>query len=394
MTKTKSNRATLAIAAMAAVGLLPACGDLKNNTISVDMVSYASDGSVVLFSVAGIDVYDGRLQKHLRHIAIDGLAEPPGIGELTYSLSGDGTVAAVAYSPNPTISDAAWGMNTRVGVYRISDGVRLNLTEIPDAGAAPYFHSLMDLAISPGGALIYGNTVGSGTEQGRVIDAASGALIWTGDGAWGKPVWSADGTTLFGLNEDPNSGEPTSLDALDGRSGALKWRTNLFDPSTSRGINVGDLALVGDGTSLTGEALDTSEGVCISSSCPASYPIWSSADGSMTDELAGLPQTSGTGYGSNGDSFTCNATGTCAARTSGLTPPQSQTFYVWIYKTDGTTLQELPTPDTNLQGSMAISPDGKFITIADNPGSQGGVNVYSIADGSLVGSVAFPIETF
>jgi hypothetical protein len=43
---------------------------------------------------------------------------------------------------------------------------------------------------------------------------------------------------------------------------------------------------------------------------------------------------------------------------------------------------------------MAVSPDGKFVTMADNAGEQGGVTVYRVDDGSVVGSRTFPTDTF
>jgi hypothetical protein len=60
---------------------------------------------------------------------------------------------------------------------------------------------------------------------------------------------------------------------------------------------------------------------------------------------------------------------------------------VRVYKTDGTELQEVPPQGDDGQGSMAISPDGQFITIAPVSGLPGAVKVYRIADGAIVGSL-------
>jgi hypothetical protein len=43
---------------------------------------------------------------------------------------------------------------------------------------------------------------------------------------------------------------------------------------------------------------------------------------------------------------------------------------------------------------MAISPDGKLFAIAPTDGLSGSVTVFSIDDGSVVGSHAFTTETF
>jgi hypothetical protein len=344
------------------------------------MVSYSSDGSLVLFGAAGIDVYDGHLQRRSRHMDISDLAMPPGIGEFTHAVSPDGTVAAVAYSPNPTISNDAWGMNSRLGIYRISDGTLLNMLEIPDAGAAPYLHALMALAISPGGALVYANTVGDGTAKGRVVDTMTGTLLWTGDAAWAEPNWSADGTTLFGLYEDPSSGSDTSLDALDGTSGMVKWRTKLYDPAKATGSLLGVLALTGNGSLLTGPA---TENPYANGTCPPDYPFWSTGDGGLTRTLPAVPGSSFFGLDlTEGSGFVCNATETCAVLIS-----VSNSSYVRVFKTDGTQLLEVPPQDGASQGSMAISPDGQFITIAPVSGLPGAVNVYRIVDGAIVGSL-------
>src|SRR5215510_14821803 len=124
----------LAIAALAAaLGVSPACGDLKNNAVPIDLVSYRPDGSLVMFTQAGIYVFDGRLQTQISQISLNAVAVPPSIGLFNYSLSVDGTVAAVSYNGNSTISTGASAMNTRIGIYRIPGGVLLNTFELPDA---------------------------------------------------------------------------------------------------------------------------------------------------------------------------------------------------------------------------------------------------------------------
>ena len=384
-TMAKTNKRTtipLAIAALAAatVGALPACGDLKNNTIPIDLISYRPDGSLVLFTTAGISVYDGSLRNEINHIPLDALAVPPFIGGFTYMLSADGSVAAVAYGEA--------GMNGRVALYRIPEGDLLKTFELADEPG-------YDMSLSPDGKLLCAFYGGNNFEV-RMVDAVSGTQLWTSPVAGHFPVWSSDGTTLFVTNGDPlaRADEHHSLDALDANTGAVKWSTDLHT------ANISGLALVGNGTSLTGPALGPYPGPCdLPGDCPPFYPFWSSADGTLTRQLPGVPRTTNVGSNPRGFAgFACNATDTCAFRMAEFTlvptDPDWQTSFVRLYKTDGTELGRLPmVPDAaSSNGSMAISPDGKFITIADD--FHGGAKVFSVDDGTIVASRTFPTETF
>jgi hypothetical protein len=130
------------------------------------------------------------------------------------------------------------------------------------------------------------------------------------------------------------------------------------------------------------------------------FPFWSAADGTLTGQLPGLPQTELTGSNPRGFAgFACNATDTCAVRMSEFTLPPGpdwQTSFVRLYKTDGTELARLPMDPAAAsgQGSMTISPDGRFIAIADDWGSQGGAKVFSTEDGAIVASRTFSTQTF
>jgi hypothetical protein len=363
MTTTKSlNTAAL----VAALCVLPACGSAHKGTEQVDLVAYTPSGSLVLFSPPGIDVYDGRLQNHIRHIPLGSFTGPPPLGQLRYSLSPDGTVGAVSYNTDLP------GTNTRVALFRIPDGDNLAVVEIPDAATYNFIQSVRDLAVSPGGSLVYVNTSGNGS-QGRMVDTATGALLWTSDSGWELPIWSADGTTLFAVSGDPSAAN--ALAALDANTGAVKWQIDLSGTGTD------GLALISDGALLTGPTTH-------SSTDPFNV-FWSTADGTSEGELPPEPNTSYGGGNPHGwAGFACNATDTCALRVSEFHwAPQPQSNYVRIFKTDGTTLQTVPTTDINTQGSMAISPDGTLITIANSVGEPAGVKVYRVGDGQAVGAL-------
>lgn len=375
-----------ALALLAALSALPACGDLKNNSVSIDLVSYQSDGSLVLFTPAGIYVYDGLLQTKINQIPIDAVAVPPFVGLFNYCLSADGTVAAVSYTGNSTISTGASAMNTRIGIYQIPGGNLLNTFELPDAAPADTILASTDLALSPDGKLLYAFSYSAGPKA-MMVDTHTGVPVWVRDTEWHLPVWSADGATLFALNGTPGVASSFPLVAVDAATAALRWSDDLND------MQAGGLALVGDGTLLTGAAVDLSAGSCTTwPDCPPPiYPLWSATDGTETARIPSAPRTILTGSNPHGwAGFACNATDTCAVRLSAFNPAQSS--FVQLYKTDGTMLQRLPLESmvgepgaASAQGSMAISPDGKFIAIAADPGAPGGVTVFNLEDGSTQG---------
>jgi DNA-binding beta-propeller fold protein YncE len=381
----------LVMAALAgAMGAPSGCGDLKNNTVHIQLVSYRPDGSLVLCSSAGIYVYDASLRTQVRHIPLDALATPPfdDDGEFWFTVSADGSVAAASYS---RLNE---GANSRIATYRIPEGDLLNIFETGAPLPPSYRNTVYDMVLSPDGKLLY---VTNGADI-LVFDTVSSAQLWTTDRLGHTlAAWSSDGATLFATQGDVTGGpdNPFSLDALDARTGAIKWSTDLHH----EGIT--GVALVGDGGSLTGPAYDPSAEPCDPIlSCPPFFAFFSSADGTLTGELPGLPQTTLTGSNPRGFAgFACNATDTCAVRMSEFTLPPGpnwQTSFVRLYKTDGTELQRLPMDPAGAssQGSMTISPDGKFVAIADDWGTQGGAKVFSTDDGTIVAAHTFPTETF
>jgi hypothetical protein len=396
----------LLIAALAALVGLPACGDLQNNTINVDLVGYTPDGSLVMFTRAGIEIYDGVLQRRINHISLEALAVPPYplFNYFGYSLSPDGTAAAVLYYGTP---DDALPVNTKVAIYSIPDGRLLNLFELDDK-PPPYTQGItMAFSLSPRGKLFYvaesilseTDSGVTGTPQSRLFDTATGALSWSKDGWWIQPVWSADGGTLFGAKLGNTDYIASSLDALDASSGMPTWTIDMTGTMPSF-QNLSALALVGNGTLLTGVAYSPPTLVPCGGpdagpgDCSPIYPIVSASDGASVGQLPALPHTTFTELINTGfNNFVCNATDTCAARLSDFT--SNQVFYLRVFKTDGTELQRIPIGPGGASGeaAMAISPDGQFVATAADY-AQGGVKVFSVADGKVVGSRSFPVDTF
>jgi len=88
---------------------------------------------------------------------------------------------------------------------------------------------------------------------------------------------------------------------------------------------------------------------------------------------------------------------TCAVRliTWDASERQVATF-VRVYKIDGTVLQTLPTPTGETIESIAISPDGAFVTTGNPSDLGGGATVYRVEDGGIyqaedLGRLAFSV---
>jgi hypothetical protein len=290
----------------------------------------------------------------------------------------------------------------------------LNLFELDDAATPTFSQGVGALAPSPDGTRLYVRSIDDEGWTAAVLDTATAAPIWTQSGDWLLPVWSPDGAVLFAMNEDV-AALTSSLDALDAGTGAVKWRTHLTDPNSNVG-GITALALVGNGTSLTAPQFDPSNEppACLGSlwepgECPPVTSFWSAADGTLAAQLPPVPLTMDfPGNAALAESFVCNATDLCAERLVEYTPPTPNDLgsfvirpaptglYVRLYRTDGTELQRLliKPGGASANGSMAISPDGQFIAIADDPVSAGGVKLFSVADGTIVGSQSFPTDTF
>ena len=392
--KTTTKATGLATVALAAVlGALPGCGDLQKrppkNTIPVDLVATRPDGSTVLFTVAGIYVFDGLLLAQWNHIPFDALGVPPlnsagpsggDAGVLRFSLSADGNTAAVSFSPI-TVQG-----NTRIALYRMPGGELLNTFEPTVDPASPLYVDTQ--ALSPDGSLLCALVeIVNGTTTMMMIDVATGTTLWTKVGAKALPVWSPDGATLFAGTQNLATAD-SSVEALDARSGALKWS---YDLSTN--VVMG-LAVVGDGSLLAG-AVDppTDTPGMRAGDWPPFYPFWSAADGTPAMQVAPVAHTWFYATGPNGyANFACNGTDTCAAGLNEWNDPERQNF-IHVYKPDGTVLLTLPTPVGKAINSMAISADGNFITIANPYDLGGGATVFSLVDGKKLNSQIFTTDS-
>ena len=350
-------------------------GSSSGGTIPVDILAYRPDGSLVLFTEQAIHVFDGTLEHELSTIPLAFPTTPSDAMPLRmrFSLSGDGATAAVSYSSFQDMKPST------IEIFGIPGGELLNRFDFPDV------YSIETPALSPDGKLLY-----AVSNAPTMFDAATGAIVWTDTTQALRllPVWSPDGATLFTVEAQ----QSRKLDALDARTGTLKWQTDLDSRPDTNSDAVLGLAVTGHGALLAGAAEPPGFTPCNDAGDCSFFPYWSTADGTPQARLPYVPDTGI--YESTVDglgAFACDATDTCVTGLRDFSRP-NQPLHLRVYKSDGTVLANLPADGAT--PSVAFSPDGQFIATAAEFGTHGGAKVFSVANGKVVGQVSFPIETF
>jgi hypothetical protein len=348
-------------ALLTAATSVAACGDLqKRADFSVGGLAYAPDGTLVVFTNGGIFMYDDpRLETEKGRILLQGVETFRGLESYRYSLSADGTVAAVAYSQVSSES-------TTIALYSIPTGAPLKMLETMTGYP---FVALQDLALSPHGDLVVANPSDFSGLPLTTIDAATGTA-WSIDQKF-LPVWSRDGATLYVLGSESVPAVENTLFAYSA-AGDLKWSQPL-----SRGLL--RLAMVGGGETLAAMA-NLPDCAVNGGTCQLLLPFWSGVDGTLTAEVPVPANVSGLlGV------FTCSATDdVCAVQ---LSKDFSMPPWLQIYRPDGTIVATL---STGAAYAVALSPDGQFVAVSGPDAHD--VAVFRIADGTRVGSHVFTAE--
>ena len=384
MTMTMTRRLT-AIAFLTTFALLPACGDL--GSARVDEIAYEADGSLVVFMATGIHVLAPSLYRESITIPFDDLPVNTAPLASRYSLSADGRVAAVAFSPpvgstekmSITLFDMTTG--TRAQTFQLED-------EAPISGGERIERNVVDLRLSPRADLVYVRAYRTSDEGGNVysfrsmvIDVASGAVLWTDDSVFNYPTFSPDGTRLFV--------------AVDG------FRVQALDPRTGAGLYVFDLPVAVEvprrlnGLSFTADG--TLAGIidppCSEvTDCAPSFASWSPADLTLLGERPGRAGTYDTNVVNTrgfGAAFACSPwNGLCALGLKDVSLSLPGSDRVAVTLSDGAPVRELTVPAAaNL---MAFAPDGQMLAVlsVDN----GPVQVFNVDDGKLVASLSFDLN--
>jgi hypothetical protein len=372
-------------ALLAAVATAPACGDLKKETyFSVDRLAYGPDGTLVVFTNGGLFLFaDPSLETEKGRIPLDGLPTLDGYARYDYSLSRDGTVAAVSYSAYPAMQPVE---ATKVALYRVPGGERLTTFRVDDGLQGNHSHALAGLALSPRGDLVAVLPFDSGPSGASltVVDAATGVIIWRAAGDKRLlPAWAPDGATLYVMEFGPPV--PYQLQAFDALAGSLKWSRDDLS------LVPDALAITADGTMLAGVGAAWPDGPCQNvGDCPSVYPFWSTADGSQVTQVPGVPGTVSF-VGGSYSGLRCSATDdACAAPLAEVNAQNpEEPFIVRIYRPDGTVVATVHTLGPPLD--VALSPDGLYVAAIDYL-QVPEVRVYRIADGTLVGSRLFAAD--
>lgn len=378
-------KAHLAMTALLAVTTAaPACGDLQTRAhFAVDSVSYAPDGTLVVFTNGGIFLYDDpRLETRTGLIHLHGLPAFKEPAQYRYSLSRDGTMVAVSYSPPSSV-------NTQMALYRVSDGAPSRPFEVGSMPPTGTPNMNGSITLSPQADLVAALPLVGNQVQIHVLDAATSQPLWNGAvDCWG-PFWSLDGGTLYaeGYTYVPGVATPSNsylvyvLNAFDARTGGQKW-------TLQQGLQIWSRAMMADGT-IAGLATEfSSEFPCQTEGCaPYEYFVWS-ADGTALSQVPapGIRPEIGA---DNRTVFTCSTTDNVCAIILGNGSLTNPTRTVRVYRTDGTILVEFPIGLATT--ALALSPDGQFIAVSDFNANEV-VEVYRIADGTLVGSHSFTAD--
>jgi WD40 repeat protein len=354
------------VSAMAAllslVAAAPACGGGQPDQVVPDTVAYAPDGTLVVQTNDGLFLFDPAPEAAQKgHIALDGLPAFQQSNLYKYSLSADGTVAAVSYSSG-TYTTAP----IEVVLYRVPTGEVLKRFDVGPG------LEMSAIALSPHGDLVAASWVSGGQVGLTMIDAATGAVVWmaASEGARALAGWSPDGATLYAVGRNTLD---SVLEVYDARAG-LKW-------SRQYSYSVVRLRATADGATLAGVARDYP----CTSPCAEQYSSWSAGDGTLLAQQAMPSGAEAYGLGNDG-AFTCSATDSVCA----IQLLDSGGYSIRVYRTDGTDVLTLP---TGAASSIALSPDGQFVALgAGMPvglSGHNGASVYRVSDGSLVVSHSF-----
>jgi hypothetical protein len=350
-------------AALAALmwGATPGCGYLDDVSTGAEHVGYAPDGTLAVFTPAGITLYDAEMKNvktSIRLAAQAGTVDVP----VTFDLAGDGTSAVVGYS-NTVKKDVA--------IYAIPQG---RVTTTIDVDMPPFADGIpvQRVTISPAGDLVYVRAPHSG-----MFRAADGAALWGEDSqelGLEPMTFSADGATVFGVHyyEGPSR---VALEAHDALTGALLY-------SVDTGRSVAALTLAADGATLV---------VVEDDPCPAdpspsceSYSIVfrSTADGAVVRSVpypAGLTiQRPGLGT-----ALTCSSAGNLCA-TGAL--DEGREPIVILFDADGAVIRRL---SVTFAIEVAFSPDGALLAVAG-----GDARVFRVGDGTLVSRRTYTYGVF
>jgi hypothetical protein len=344
------------------LGALPACGYLDEVVTSAEGVGYAPDGTLAVFTPAGITLYDAEMKSARKSIQLEKVAGTVDV-PIGFDLARNGTRAAVGYS-NTVKKD--------VVVYAIPGGdvvATIDVDMPPTADSIP----VQSVVMSPDGELVYVDGPASG-----MFRVADGTRLWGVDWPDEGPrtvSFSSDGQTVFCVQHF-SSPSRAVVDARNAVTGAMAFRHEFAG-------TVWGLTATADGTTVI--ALESypcpSDG---SPNCEPAFVFRSTADGTLTKSIphpAGLVPTRGWWVSSP---LTCTRAGDLCA--SPATDPTTEKAFVLVFKPEGTVVHQL---DVMGAFDLAFSPDDELLAVAG-----GDARVFRVADGKLLSRQTYTYGVF
>jgi WD40 repeat protein len=328
-------------------------------------VRYTPQGTLVAFTGHSIDIYQPDLSKLEASFHTLGPPDRLAPNSEIFSLSDDGTTAAVAFPGSS---------QNHVQVFSIGGKSATSTIDLGPPAAGQYDYAVEGLALSPRGDLLF---VMSGIDGGYrntgMFDATTGARLWQGGAEeidWGfMPTFSSDEHTLF-----VSGHQGPDLLGLDARTGAT-----VVDAPLS--VDLSELAVTPNAQTLIGLANVGGPACNGDGLCNLALDLFSTADGSVTREMPLVANT--TLFGTHplgGPAFRCStAAGLCVVGVDGPDPATID-VQVQIWSMDGALVQTVHVRDQGIN-DVAVSNDGRYVAVAKN---NNDVAVYKISDGSLV----------
>lgn len=368
-------------AALAAVATLGGCGNLDDH-LGAQNVGYRPDGTLVVYTVQDIRIFDGQLGQMLGAPTPVREADPNQDAH-GFALSEDGATAAVSYM----IPSRPLTSRNAVKLWHLPTGEVAGDIDI-DAQPKPPLSRNSNVglvALSPAGDLFFAQNrasdpdapVGRNSDSG-VFRASDGARLW--GGYWlTSPVFSADGQTLYAVTRWDSGVSPDVFDlaAFDATTGNVKFSVHM-SPAAA------DIDLVAGGTQIAGVWSWDGGGAGVK---PLGIAFWSALDGTLIRMDPALAPGALYGTQSQGaPAFACWHGGDlCAAGT---------TDGILIWNVDGALVRGLPRTPTpfgifGFANDVAFSPDGKLLAVAGDA-----TRVFRVADGALVSEQQFRTGLF
>jgi hypothetical protein len=163
-----------------AAALLGGCGDLANVYTPANSAGYTPDGTLAIYTPAGIKLYDATLAMEQKSILLDPSSGGVLVDEpIAFDLAADGSAAAVGFS-NTVKHDVA--------VINIPSGVPRAIIDVmmPKSQEGTFPVQGVALSTSPAGRACGGMTIATGWRRRASPPTRRPFTAMTGRGTWAR----------------------------------------------------------------------------------------------------------------------------------------------------------------------------------------------------------------